>query len=93
MLACVDSRVPVELVFDQTIGHVFVTSVAGNVATTEVIGSLESGAAVLGLNLILVLGHANCGVVKAAIDGRKCPGRSALFTCLFAPQSIRRAQT
>ncbi len=48
VLSCADSRVPVELVFDQTIGHVFVTRVAGNVVTPEIIGSLEYGAAVLG---------------------------------------------
>jgi carbonic anhydrase len=70
----------VELIFDQTIGHVFVTRVAGNVATTEVIASLEYGAAVLGLSLILVLGHANCGAVKAAIAGKEVPGQiSALY--------------
>jgi carbonic anhydrase len=80
VLACADSRVPVELIFDQTIGHVFVTRVAGNVATTEVIASLEYGAAVLGLPLILVLGHANCGAVKAAIAGKEVPGQiSALY--------------
>ena len=48
VLSCADSRVPVELVFDQTIGHIFVTRVAGNVATSEIIASLEYGAAVLG---------------------------------------------
>jgi carbonic anhydrase len=56
VLSCADSRVPVELVFDQTIGHIFVTRVAGNVATSEIIASLEYGAAVLGTRLILVMG-------------------------------------
>ncbi|QNI34488.1 carbonic anhydrase [Alloacidobacterium dinghuense] len=80
VLACADSRVPVELIFDQTIGHVFVTRVAGNLATTEIIASLEYGAAVLGTKVILVLGHANCGAVKAAIQGKDAPGQiSALF--------------
>jgi carbonic anhydrase len=80
VLSCADSRVPVELIFDQTIGHVFLTRVAGNIATSEIIGSLEYGAAVLGTKVIVVLGHANCGAVKAAIKGKDVPGQiSSLF--------------
>ena len=58
VLSCADSRVPVELVFDQSIGHLFVVRVAGNIATPELIGSLEYGVAVLGAKAIMVLGHA-----------------------------------
>lgn len=80
VLSCADSRVPVELVFDQTIGHIFVTRVAGNVVTPELIGSLEYGAAVLGTKVILVMGHSNCGAVKATIQGKEVPGQiSSLF--------------
>ncbi len=80
VLSCADSRVPVELAFDQSIGHVFVTRVAGNVVTPEIIGSLEYGAVVLGTKVILVLGHSNCGAVKATIQGKDVPGQiSALF--------------
>jgi carbonic anhydrase len=80
VLSCADSRVPVELVFDQTIGHIFVTRVAGNLMTPEIIGSLEYGAAVLGTKAIMVLGHSNCGAVKAAIGGKAVPGQiSSLF--------------
>jgi carbonic anhydrase len=80
LLSCADSRVPVELIFDQSIGHVFVTRVAGNVVTPEIIASLEYGAAVLGTKVILVMGHANCGAVKATIQGKEVPGQiSALF--------------
>jgi carbonic anhydrase len=80
VLSCADSRVPVELVFDQTIGHIFVTRVAGNVATSEIIASLEYGAAVLGTKVILVMGHAGCGAVKATIQGAEVPGQiSALY--------------
>jgi carbonic anhydrase len=80
VLSCADSRVPVELIFDQTIGHIFVTRVAGNVVMPEIIGSLEYGAAVLGTKVILVLGHAGCGAVKAAIQGKAVPGQiSSLF--------------
>src|SRR3954466_16116652 len=66
-LACADSRCPVELFFDQTIGHLFVTRVAGSFVTPEIIASLEYGVAVLGIRALLVLGHTNCGAVKAAM--------------------------
>ena len=75
MLSCADSRVPVELVFDQSIGHVFVVRVAGNVATPDTIASLEYGAAVLGVKAILALGHTNCGAVKATMAGKAVPGQ------------------
>src|SRR5208282_3443294 len=80
VLSCADSRVPVEIIFDQSIGHIFVSRVAGNIVTPEIIGSLEYGAAVLGTKVILVLGHAGCGAVKAAIQGNAVPGQiSSLF--------------
>jgi carbonic anhydrase len=80
VLACADSRVPVELLFDQSIGHVFVTRVAGNVVTPEIIASLEYGVAVLGTKAIMVLAHAGCGAVKATIQGKEVPGQiSALY--------------
>ena len=80
VLSCADSRVPVELLFDQTINHIFVNRVAGNVITSEIIASLEYGAVVLGTKVILVLSHANCGAVKATIQAKAVPGQiSALF--------------
>ena len=80
VLSCADSRVPVEIVFDQTIGHVFVTRVAGNVVTPEIIGSLEYGVAVLGTAVLVVLGHGSCGAVSAAIAAKDVPGQiSALY--------------
>jgi carbonic anhydrase len=80
VLSCADSRVPVEFIFDQSIGHIFVTRVAGNLVTPEIIGSLEYGAAVLGTKVILVMGHSGCGAVKATIQGKGVPGQiSALF--------------
>jgi carbonic anhydrase len=75
VLSCSDSRVPVELIFDQSIGHVFVARVAGNVATPDTIASLEYGAAVLGVKALVVLGHTNCGAVKATIAGKAVPGQ------------------
>jgi carbonic anhydrase len=82
VLSCADSRVPVEIAFDQTIGHVFVNRVAGNLATSEMTASLEYGAAVLGTKAILVLGHGSCGAVKAAIDAKEVPGQ---ISQLYAP--------
>jgi len=80
VLSCADSRVPVELVFDQTIGHLFVRRVAGNLVTPEIIGSLEYGVAVLGVRALLVLGHTNCGAVKAAMKADAVPGQiSSLY--------------
>ena len=80
VLACADSRVPVELIFDQTIGHIFVTRVAGNLVTPEIIGSLEYAVAVLGVETLLVLGHSSCGAVKAAMKADTVPGQiSALY--------------
>ena len=80
LLSCADSRVPVELVFDQSIGQIFVTRIAGNIATSEIIASLEYGAAVLGTKVILVMGHTNCGAVKATIQAKGVPGQiSALY--------------
>lgn len=80
VLSCADSRVPVELIFDQSIGHIFVTRVAGNIASSEIIASLEYGAGVLGTKVILVMGHSNCGAVKATIQAKEVPGQiSALY--------------
>jgi carbonic anhydrase len=82
VLSCADSRVPVELVFDQSIGHLFVTRVAGNICTPEIIASLEYGAAVLGTAAIVVLGHSGCGAVKATIAAKPVPGQ---ISALYAP--------
>lgn len=80
VLSCADSRVPVEIVFDQSIGRVFVNRVAGNLATSEIIASIEYGVAVLGTRVLMVLGHANCGAVKASIAAKEVPGQiSALY--------------
>lgn len=69
IVACSDSRVPPEVIFDQSLGDLFVVRVAGNVVDDFAIGSIEYGASVLGAKLIVVLGHANCGAVDAAVQG------------------------
>lgn len=68
VLSCIDSRVPVEMLFDQSIGDIFVARVAGNFENTDIIGSMEYSCAVAGSKLVFVLGHENCGAVKAACD-------------------------
>jgi len=68
ILSCLDSRVPVEDVFDLGIGDIFVGRVAGNFVNEDLLGSMEFGCKVAGSKLILVLGHEHCGAVKAAID-------------------------
>jgi len=68
VLSCVDSRVPVEDVFDRGIGDMFVARVAGNFVNEDILGSMEFACKVSGAKLILVLGHEHCGAVKAAID-------------------------
>ncbi|MBD2663680.1 carbonic anhydrase [Richelia sinica FACHB-800] len=79
ILGCADSRVPAEIVFDQGLGDLFVVRVAGNVASQTAIGSLEFATAVLGAQLIVVLGHARCGAVVAATKGDPLPGRIGVF--------------
>jgi carbonic anhydrase len=69
ILSCIDSRVPVELVFDQGIGDLFSIRVAGNVINGDVIGSMEYGCKVVGSKIIVVMGHTSCGAVNAACSG------------------------
>jgi carbonic anhydrase len=79
-LGCADSRVPIEIVFDQGFGDLFVTRIAGNVCTPEVLGSLEFGTEILGTRVLFVLGHTGCGAVSAAVKADPVPGQiSSLF--------------
>lgn len=71
IVACSDSRVPPEIIFDQSLGDLFIVRVAGNVIDDFAIGSIEYGVNILGANLVLVLGHSNCGAVNAALKGMK----------------------
>ncbi len=79
ILSCADSRVPVELIFDQGFGDLFVVRNAGNVAAPQEFASLEYGAAVLGTKVLLVLGHSSCGAVKAAMAGKAVPGQISVL--------------
>jgi carbonic anhydrase len=68
ILSCIDSRVPVEDVFDKGIGDLFVARVAGNVVNEDILGSMEFSCKVAGAKLVLVIGHEHCGAIKGAID-------------------------
>jgi len=68
VLGCSDSRVPVEIVFDQNLGDLFVIRVAGNIIAPSLIGSVEFAASKFGTRLVVVLGHSNCGVVLSTIE-------------------------
>ncbi len=68
ILSCVDSRVPVEDVFDRGIGDLFVARVAGNFVNIDILGSMEFACKVSGAKLVLVMGHEHCGAVQGAVD-------------------------
>ncbi len=68
ILGCIDSRVPVEIVFDKGVGDVFTARIAGNFVNTDILGSLEFATAVAGAKAIVVLGHSQCGAIKGACD-------------------------
>lgn len=81
ILSCSDSRVPAELVFDLGLGDLFVVRTAGQVVDDAVLGTLAFGAGALGIPLLVVLGHSQCGAVKAAVavaSGQPAPAPSTL---------------
>ncbi|MFA7275206.1 MAG: carbonic anhydrase [Pseudobdellovibrionaceae bacterium] len=68
ILCCSDSRAPVEMIFDQDIGDLFVIRVAGNVVAPSLVGSVEFAVSAFGTPLVIVMGHSNCGAIKATLD-------------------------
>ena len=85
VLACADSRVSPEIVFDQGLGDLFVVRVAGNVVNDPILGSLEYAVEHLGTRLIVVLGHQRCGAVAAACAGGEAPGHIGSLVQALAP--------
>lgn len=79
ILSCIDSRVPVEDVFDKGIGDLFVARVAGNVVNEDILGSMEFSCKVSGAKLVLVIGHEYCGAIKGAIDNVQLGNLTALL--------------
>ena len=73
ILGCSDSRVPAELVFDQGLGDLFVIRVAGNIVAPSQVGSVEFAAALFSTRLVVVLGHTQCGAIKATLDELRRP--------------------
>ncbi len=92
VLSCLDSRVPVEDVFDKGIGDIFVGRVAGNFVNEDLLGSMEFACKVAGAKLILVLGHEYCGAVKAAIDNVKL-GNITKMLSKIRPVVLKSAKT
>jgi carbonic anhydrase len=74
ILSCSDSRVPLEIIFDQGIGDIFVIRIAGNIADKTEVGSIEYGVGHLGTPLLIVLGHTKCGAVTAAVKNSDVGG-------------------
>ncbi|PZV12192.1 MAG: carbonic anhydrase [Leptolyngbya sp.] len=85
VLTCADSRVPVEILFDQGIGDIFDIRIAGNIATPETIGSIEYAVVLLGTPVVLVLGHERCGAVTAAVKNELLPGEMSSFVEAILP--------
>src|SRR4029450_29568 len=79
ILACMDSRNPIEIIFDQGIGDVFGIRIAGNIVNDDELGSMEYATKVVGVKLIVVLGHTSCGAVKGAIDDAKLGNLTGLL--------------
>lgn len=88
ILGCSDSRVPLQLIFDQGLGDIFVVRNAGNVVTDTEIASIEYGAFVLGTKVVFVLGHSRCGAVKGAVQNIKLPGQINCILSLIKPAAI-----
>lgn len=91
VLSCADSRVPLECVFDRGVGDLFVVRVAGNVAGESEAGTLEYGVAHLNVPLVVVMGHTQCGAVKAAVSGAKIHGALGALVARIHP-AVERAR-
>jgi carbonic anhydrase len=85
VVGCSDSRVPPEIIFDVGLGDIFVVRAAGNVLDTAGLGSLEYAAGHLGVKLVVVLGHTDCGAVKAALSGQRQEGNLSWIMGALGP--------
>jgi carbonic anhydrase len=89
VLGCSDSRVPLEIIFDQGLGDIFVIRVAGNIVTPVEMGSIEYGTAMLGSKVLMVLGHSHCGAVSATLNGGHLIGQIDRLTEAIQPAVAR----
>jgi carbonic anhydrase len=87
ILGCSDSRVPPEVIFDQALGDIFVIRVAGNVVSPIEMGSIEYGVEHLHVPLLVIMGHDNCGAVKATVDGGEDPGNIGAIIDMIRPSA------
>lgn len=93
-VCCSDSRVPPEIIFDCGLGDLFITRVAGNIITGEILGSLEYASEHLGVKLIVVLGHKRCGAVQASVNGGTIHGNignlvRAIFPAVLNTKDVK----
>lgn len=95
ILSCSDSRVPPEIIFDQGLGDLYVIRLAGHIPDENVLGSIEHAIENLGVNLVMVLGHKNCGAVTAAVQGGDMPGHMASLVKAIRPaiEKVKRQPT
>jgi carbonic anhydrase len=89
LLTCSDSRVPPELVFDESLGKIFIARVAGNVADPVTLGSIEYAVLHFGTRLLVVLGHESCGAVEATLDGDHVPPNIEVIVRKIQPAADR----
>lgn len=80
ILSCIDSRTSAELIFDQGLGDIFSTRIAGNIINEDILGSMEFGCKVAGSKIIVVLGHSQCGAIKGACDHVEMGNLTALLS-------------
>ena len=85
ILSCSDSRVPPEVIFDQALGDIFVIRVAGNVVSPIELGSIEYGTEHLHVPLLVIMGHDNCGAIKATVDDGEAPGCIGAIVDMIKP--------
>lgn len=90
VLACADSRVAPEVIFNQGLGDLFVVRVAGNLVNAEILGSIEYAAEHLGSTVVVVLGHERCGAVAATVKGGHAPGHIHALVEAIAPSVVKR---
>lgn len=85
ILSCSDSRVPLEIIFDQGVGDLFPVRTAGFVNCAEATGTFEYGVLALGVNTLMVLGHTKCGAVNATLEGKPLPGSIPMIAKAIQP--------
>ncbi len=92
ILSCIDSRTSVELIFDQGLGDVFSIRIAGSIINDDILGSMEFSCKLAGAKIIVVLGHTNCGAIKAACDDAKMGNLTGLIKKIHPAISLEKTE-